>query len=200
MKTFFQWLNESTQEPISITKTTPQDADEIINNAFVKCFPEYNTPEILEFAKTATNWTLSLKAVANNEIIGFYMLGTRPLEKTLEEENAKELPGENLQRYSTMKGIEGVALGVIPEYRKKGIASLFKNQVRGMGYDFIYGMQYKSLGNLQNWTKESSINRRLAAESHTDQPVYITIEDISAKAKNSTQNLLVNNSPTRNRT
>ena len=200
MKTFFQWLNESTQEPISITKTTPQDADEIINKAFVKCFPEYNTPEILEFAKTATNWTLSLKAVANNEIIGFYMIGTRPLEETLEDENAEELPGENLQRYSTMNGIEGVALGVIPEYRKKGIASLLKNQVRDMGYDFIYGMQYKSLGNLQNWTKESSINRRLAAESHTDQPVYITIEDISAQAKNSTQNLLVNNSPTRNRT
>jgi hypothetical protein len=40
--------------------------------------------------------------------------------------------------------------------------------------DYIYGLQYKSLNNLQNWLK----SRRLVAQSEGDEAVYITLQDL----------------------
>jgi GNAT superfamily N-acetyltransferase len=184
MNGFKKFLIES--EIPSIQNTTPNDQDEILTQSFVECFPQYNNPEIIDFVKNAVDWDISLKATVDNKIIAFYLLGTRPLSETMSDENAHEQPEENLQRYDSMNGVEGVALGVIPEFRSKGIATQLKNKIRNSGFDFIYGMQYKELGNLENWTSGSTINRRLVAQSETDAPVYITIEDISPKAKNST--------------
>jgi hypothetical protein len=186
MNGFKKFLIES-EIPL-IQNTSMSDQNEILTHSFIECFPQYNKPEIIDFVKDAVNWNISLKATVNNKIIAFYLLGTRLLSETMKDENAHEQPGENLHRYNSMNGVEGVALGVIQEFRSKGIASQLKNKVRNSGFDFIYGMQYKELGNLENWTSGSTINRRLVAQSETDASVYITLEDISPKAKNSTLN------------
>lgn len=190
LTSFFEWtLIREASGGVLISQTTPKDLGKILGKgqSFRRCFPDYDDPEIIKFVKEATDWSMSLKASVDGKIVGFYLLGTRPLAETMQDEKAVETRGENLKRYDSMKGIEGVALGVIPEFRGSGIASQLKNKVRSMGMDFIYGMQYKSLGNLDNWTKGSAINRRLVAQSFSKEAVYITLEDISAEAQKSTE-------------
>ena len=82
---------------------------------------------------------------------------------------------EDLSKYDDIYGIEGVALGVIPTFRKTGLTEQLKQQVKTIPHlQYIYGMQYKSLNNLKYWLR----SRRLVAESYTAEAVYITLEDI----------------------
>ena len=186
---FFEWLNEAeSRERIEILNTSSEDINEILvsNGPFEQCFPEYMDEETLGFVKEATDWNSSLKAVVNGRIIGFYLLGHKGVNKlkdTIESEKAQLEKGESIKRYSSLTGIEGVALGVIPEYRKRSdfnVARELKNRLREMkGLDYIYGMQYKSLNNLQNWVGPKK--RRLFAQSFepsSTNPVYITLEDL----------------------
>ncbi|MET0355251.1 MAG: hypothetical protein ABW044_00670, partial [Cellvibrio sp.] len=118
-------------------------------------------------------WEIGFKAEHEGKIIGFYLLGERKLSAAIAAENA--VPNEDLSKYDSMQGIEGVALGVIPEFRKTGLTQQLKRTVKSIpGLQFMYGMQYKSLGNLTYWLH----SRRLVAESFTAEPVYITLEDI----------------------
>jgi GNAT superfamily N-acetyltransferase len=190
---FKEWLvyKENQAEPI-IINTTENDAEEILTGSFVECFPDYKDEETLEFVKEATDWSISLKAVDNEKIVGFYLLGTRPLHDTIDSEDAIAEPNEKLDKYKKLKGIEGIALGVIPSYRKTGLASRLLEKVRQMqGLDYIYGMQYKSLNNLDKWTQKKNNPRRLVAQSFKtpppedkdamDQSVYVTLEDLPKK-------------------
>ncbi|HTF98018.1 MAG TPA: hypothetical protein VL995_17920 [Cellvibrio sp.] len=147
---------------------------------FEQCFPEYAPigKPLLNFLNDVVNWEISLKAVLDEKIIGFYLLGNRKIASAIIEEQA--VPHEDLSRYEPMCGIEGVALGIIPEFRKMGLTEQLKQQVKTISnIDYIYGMQYKSLSNLTFWLR----TRRLVAESFTEEPVYFTLEDISMRAR-----------------
>jgi hypothetical protein len=151
-----------------------------IYEAFEQCFPNYApiNESLLKFLIETVNWDISFTAEQDGKIVGFYLLGERKLSEAIAAENA--VLHEDLSRYDSMRGIEGVALGVIPEFRKTGLTEKLKQQVKTIpDVDFIYGMQYKSLGNLDYWLR----SRRLIAESFTAEPVYFTLEDVSHKAK-----------------
>ena len=145
--------------------------------AFELCFPDYApvTDSMREFLEESVNWTISYKAEYHKEIVGFYLLGERKLSVTMAAENA--VAHEDISKYENLYGVEGVALGVIPEFRKTGLTEKLKQEVKTIpGLQFIYGMQYKSLGNLKYWLR----SRRLIAESYTAEPVFITLEDIAS--------------------
>ena len=193
---FSEWLIEAeNKSDIQIINTSPAYVDSLLapNGPFEQCFPNYMDKETLEFVKETTDWNASLKAVSSGQIVGFYLLGHKGvgnLNKTIKSEKARLEKGENLKKYKGLTGIEGVALGVIPEYRGRkdfNVAKELKNRVRETeGIHYIYGMQYKSLGNLNNWigTPEKPKARRLFAQSHDDDsenPVYITLEDLPKK-------------------
>ncbi len=149
-------------------------------DVFERCFPDYAplSPSLQKFLNDTVKWRISIKAVQDGQIIGFYLLGQRKISLAIREENA--VPTEDLARYDSLCGIEGVALGVIPEFRKMGVTEQMKQRVRTIpGTDYIYGMQYKSLANLHYWLH----TRRLVAESFTAEPVYFTLEDVSLRAK-----------------
>lgn len=162
-----------------INKLSPSDLLTIYG-AFEQCFPNFApiNESLQQFLSETVNWDISFTAEQDGRIVGFYLLGERKLSTAIAAENAA--PHEDLSRYDLMRGIEGVALGVIPEFRKTGLAEQLKQQVKIIpDVDFIYGMQYKSLGNLDYWLR----SRRLVAESFTVEPVYFTLEDVSQKAK-----------------
>lgn len=163
----------------TINKISPSDLPAIYKT-FEQCFPNYApiNESLLKFLIETVNWDISFTAEQNGKSVGFYLLGERKLFDAIAAENA--VPYEDLSRYDLMRGIEGVALGVIPEFRKTGLTEKLKQQVKTIpNVDFIYGMQYKSLGNLDYWLR----SRRLIAESFIAEPVYFTLEDVSHKAK-----------------
>lgn len=148
--------------------------------AFEQCFPSFAPINDLlrQFLNETVNWDMSFAAEHDGQIVGFYLLGERKLSEAIAAENA--VSHEDLSKYDLMRGIEGIALGVIPEFRKTGLTEKLKQQVKTIpDLDFIYGMQYKSLGNLHYWLR----SRRLVAESFTAEPVYFTLEDVSQKAR-----------------
>jgi len=163
----------------AINKISPSNLPAVYE-AFEQCFPNYApiNESPLQFLAETVNWDISFTAEQNGKIIGFYLLGERKLSDAIAAENA--VPNEDLSRYDLLRGIEGVALGVIPDFRKTGLTEKLKQQVKTiLDVDFVYGMQFKSLGNLDYWLR----SRRLVAESFTAEPVYFTLEDVSQKAK-----------------
>ena len=163
----------------TINKISPADLP-AVHKAFEQCFPNYApiNESLLQFLSETVNWDISFTAEQDGKLVGFYLLGERKLSDAIAAENA--VLNEDLSRYDLLRGIEGVALGVIPEFRKTGLTEQLKQQVKTIpDVDFIYGMQYKSLGNLDYWLR----SRRLIAGSFTTEPVYFTLEDVSHKAK-----------------
>src|SRR5688572_17161909 len=89
-----------------------------VYEAFQQCFPAFApiNESLLQFLTEVVNWDISFTAEQDGKILGFYLLGERKLSDAITAENA--VPHEDLSRYDSMCGIEGVALGVIPEFRK----------------------------------------------------------------------------------
>jgi len=159
-----------------INKVTPEDKPAIYS-AFEACFPDYTpiTDSMRQFLEESVKWEISYKAEQDEKIVGFYLLGERKISATIAAENA--VAHEDLAKYETMHGVEGIALGVIPALRKTGLTAQLKQKVKTIpGLQYIYGMQYKSLSNLNYWLR----SRRLVAESYTTEAVYITLEDINS--------------------
>jgi GNAT superfamily N-acetyltransferase len=86
--------------------------------------------------------TYSIVAVYGDEIIGFYLLTPR------------DLPLEDLQG---LRGIEGIALAVKPEFRGTGVGKKLADYPKSYGFDYLWGMQLKSLGNLNHWLKRREL-------------------------------------------
>jgi GNAT superfamily N-acetyltransferase len=72
---------------------------------------------------------------------------------------------ERMAKYQGLRGVEGVALAVDPMYRGKGAGKLLREYSLTMDYDYIWGMQFKSLNNLDNWVKSG---RELIYESGSE--------------------------------
>lgn len=123
---------------------------------------------LADYLYFATDWPLSKKLVIGTELIGFYLLAEGAVAHVVAKCDAVT---EALGRYEHKRGIEGIALVVLPEFRGRGYGELLKNVPRGMGYDYVFGQQLKSLNNLTAWLKR----RRLIADCDG---VWVTLEDL----------------------
>lgn len=115
------------------------------------------------FIMDMADWNLSLKAVINNKIVGCYILQ----EDTL---TCSSNTGFNVDAYKGLRGLHGVGLAVLPQYRELGIGKALRTYPSTMGYDFIYGMHLASLNNLDHWKK-------LREVVYTSPTMHITIQD-----------------------
>lgn len=115
------------------------------------------------------DWNLSYKASIDNVIVGCYLLNEGGVEKF------EKCSLEDLTPYKNLKGIEGVVLAVLPEYRSFGIGKILREIPKKLGYDYIWGQQFKFLGNLEDWTR---FGRRLVADCGD---INITLMDIKKK-------------------
>ena len=178
MITFKQFLeSQEINEQIEDVKITHIGSDQqSIQDAlevFKQAFPQYEFESIKDFIMSSVNWNKSIKATSDDKTVGIYLIGDRQLFDVIEDEKA--VPIENLDKYKGKIGVEGVALAVMPEFQKIGIGKKLKDALLSMtSANYIYGLQYKSLNNLQNWLK----SRRLVAQSTGDEAVYITLQDL----------------------
>ena len=119
------------------------------------------TPKDYFFAiiKQETNWDISAIILDDEDrIMGVYLLGDSQLDSLTVNE-----------KYTNLKGVEGVLLAVSEEVRGQGWGNKLKDYPKTLEIDYIWGQQLKSLNNLEDWLKR----RELIAET---QSVFITAQ------------------------
>ena len=175
IKSVFNSGNFDRENP-SITASTPkiekmktQDEVEVIEVAKA-CFPDY-TAELPGIVKESCHGDYSRSYVVREggKIIGAYLLGKNQLPEMF--------PGPETKPYKGKKGIEGVALFVLPEYRGTGIGRQLRGIPLSSGADYIWGQHFEGLGNLQNWVNFG----RKHLMTYTDWAggkVHITVMDL----------------------
>lgn len=99
----------------------------------------------------------------DDKILGLYLLGDKQF---------------NAEKYKNLKGIEGVLLAVDESLRGQGWGDKLKNYPKELGFDYIWGLQLKSLNNLNDWLKR----RKLVA---TTEECYVTLEEFNIETNTS---------------
>jgi GNAT superfamily N-acetyltransferase len=160
-----------------LQKIDPTDRDAIIQHTITEFHGNgISDAEIAYFTKNFTDWDLSRKLTLDAELIGFYLLHEDSINSLLSRYDHYK-PLEDLSGYATKRGVEGVILLVLPQYRGKGYGNLLKDLPRSMGYQYVYGEQFKATPDvLQHWLKR----RRLIADCcgpYGD--VWVTLEDLN---------------------
>ena len=124
-------------------------------------FGEYfsSIEECKMYYSSMVDYSISIKASIGNKIIGFYLLGDSDMLHAISQENLGETDKEqkilDLQKSLIGKvGIHGVSLLVDPKYRKFGVATAMIEKSKNYPIDYIWGYAYKSLNNLDFWTKK----------------------------------------------
>jgi hypothetical protein len=117
-----------------------------------------------------TDFTISKKAVLDGKIIGCYLLN----DDSVPSNGMNYL--ENLDPYGTRRGLQGVALGILKEYRGLSYGRQLRDSALSLnGFDYIWGFQGKRLENLDNWL---ACGRRLVGET---EDAYVTLMDLKEK-------------------
>lgn len=124
---------------------------------FKKIFPRLNevydklgwTPDAIWEQIGPVDEELSVVVEVDGNVAGFYFIGGDQI-----------IPGGDPDVYETLSklnGIEGVALGVFPEYKNAGIGKMLIDYPATLGYDYIWGYQLKTLNNINDWLKRRKI-------------------------------------------
>lgn len=105
------------------------------------------------------NWEESILLLDDDDNLkGAYILGNY------------QLPSQYVQyKYVGLTGVEGLLLAIDESVRGQGWGNKLKDYPKTLGYDYIWGQQFKGLNNLNDWLKR----RELVA---TTSEVYITAE------------------------
>lgn len=161
------WVRSLLEDEVQVEPITKEDMPRV-QEGIELAFGHYGD-WVWSYTNEATDWSISFKAVVEGQMAGFYCLNLRNV--TDEVARNKFTPLEDLTPYDAKTGLEGVALVVFPEFRGRGIGSALKDATRGLHADYIWGVQLKSLGNLEQWLRR----RRLVAENPE---MYLTLEDL----------------------
>lgn len=165
-----------------------EDIIEAIKIAIPIFSGQMSPQQLVDYLLGTVDWKISVKAVVDGKVVGFYFLDENDLVTTLsyycaKDKNALEydIPevGEtdecvvykDLSEYGDKFGLEGVAIGVDPKYKGMGIGKKLIEHSQSLGYDYIWGMQYESLGNIKHWLKR----RELVA---VVPGIYFTVQDL----------------------
>ena len=116
-----------------------------------------------------TDWNISKKCVLNGVIIGCYLFNEQPVSSMLDR---CKCAVEDYSKYEDKRGVQGLGLALLPDYRGTGIGKEMRNIPLKMGYNYIWGRHSKGLHNVTQWTK---FGRRIIGENEHE---YITIMDI----------------------
>jgi hypothetical protein len=103
---------------------------------------------------------LSIVAEVDGNIAGFYIL---------KESTIPPTDTDLFRKLKNLKGVEGVALGIIEEYKNYGIGKDLIEHPKTLGFDYIWGYQLKSLENINDWLKR----RKIYAETRD---LYVTYQ------------------------
>lgn len=147
---YFEILGGSPKQivgQVEIRKIEKEDETEIIPQlSRVFSRTGLSNEEVWELIEYDPN--LSIVATVDGKVAGFYFLSDNQIPEG----------GPEYEKMSRMRGIEGVALGVFPEYKNYGIGKKLIEYSRSIpGVNYIWGYQFKSLKNIDDWLKRRKI-------------------------------------------
>ena len=145
---------------MKIKKGIPQDLIQQVLDFTYPNFKHLMSRQGYDFyLKGVTNWDISAMLTTDDDkILGVYLLGDTQLTYYVDA-----------PKYEGLRGVEGVLLSVDSSIRGLGYGNKLKDYPKTLGYDYIWGQQFKGLNNLNDWLKR----RELVA---TTSEVYITAE------------------------
>lgn len=135
-------------------------------------FRQYYTSKDIcdKYTLANTDWNISIKLTYERKIIGMYLLKEEAVSEIVICEHISILY-ENINCYQNLRGIQGVTLGILDGYRGRGWGNFLKDYPGTLGYDYWWGIAFKTLGNLKDWQKRA----RLVGESRD---LYLLLEDL----------------------
>lgn len=145
------------------------DTIELCQNSFKNVMDESFLKEYLD---SVVDWDISIVAKVNDKVVGCYLFKEENIFNFFQQTSYLKSLTEDLSKYQNMKGLQGVALVVSPTHRGLGIGKKLREFPKLMDFDYIWGIQLKSLENVSDWLKSG---RRLVAETPNE---YITIMDL----------------------
>lgn len=160
---YFEIIGKQSQKKqvnnITIRKMTPEDV-EVLKTRFADVFSRTGLSNEEVWNEIGEYNDESIVVDVDGKVGGFYFFG-----------DGQIMPGgKDYDKLKNLKGIEGIALGVFPEYKNLGIGKKLLEYSQNMpGYDYIWGMQFKSLKNIDDWLKR----RKIYAETPH---IYITYQ------------------------
>ena len=128
--------------------------------------------ELLTYLAKAADWQISVKATYQGKIVGFYLLNENQIYDyllhymmrdyncySMEQCNRKHPNSIKVDpmKFKNLNGIEGVALGVDPDYKGLGIGKKLIEYSQSLPYDYVWGQQYEHLGNIEHWIKRRNV-------------------------------------------
>ena len=149
---------------IEILPVTADDLDELLDicNQVLK-FPGFS--DICTYddrIKDLFQPELSFKAVLNDKPIGFYFCSDKEgLNDFLKETffapgTVKLFFDEHLyEDLQNKRGLQGVAVGILEEYRRFGIGRMLMDKPKELGYDYLWAVQTEHVSDVSKWLKRS---------------------------------------------
>jgi hypothetical protein len=153
-----------------IESILPSDIPEILDLKWsVFCSHYSSRDESDSYTLASVDWSKSIKVLHEARIVGIYLLKEEAIADGIRSESITTLH-ESLERYRELRGLHGVTLCLHEAYRGRGWGNLLKEYPGTLGYDYFWGVMFKTLGNLHDWEKRS----RLVGESRD---LYLILED-----------------------
>ena len=98
--------------------------------------------EIIE--EMGNNFSSCYVAESDGKIIGGYFLKKQ-------RKPASDLVELGIKGLEDKKGVQGIAIFVLPAYRNSGAGKQLRAIPQSLGVDYIWGQHYKELNNVKNW-------------------------------------------------
>jgi GNAT superfamily N-acetyltransferase len=130
----------TTKTEIKLTKILESEIEEVASTASA-VYKRIIGGDHFTFIKNNIDTTHSIVARDGTEIIGGYILN-------------EDVPFYGREEiFRNKKGIHGFALFLKEEYRNTGIGHELRKYPETLGFDYIFGLAYKSLNNANHWRK-----------------------------------------------
>ena len=163
----------------------------LINYADIDClldvtvsvFGDRYRDELLDVLISCDKQLSRVAVDKNGVVVGFSLVRLSSLWLTFKphiEHITFDLPIKTIEHDYTEIGIEGLAVGCLPEYRGTGIGHILVNHIVNMSSDFNYhwGTQYEDLNSVNHWLKKRV---KVGYIIENDKKVYITASPTKKK-------------------
>lgn len=142
-------------EDIKISSIDKKEIENIINITAETFKKHMSFAASVSYLKDCVDFSISIKATYNDELIGFYLLNENKI-PYINEKNLK-ISVEKYKELQSNNGLEGVALVILPDYRKLGISKLLIEEsykiAKNLDCDYVWGEALKTINNLNEWSK-----------------------------------------------
>ena len=182
------------------------ESNQLDSNYIIETITEADLPEVIDLVYTVfkdivpedrediedeimgkLDYNLFFKISDNGKIVGTYQLYEADFCAFIEgmkRRNSKlflNIENSEIEKWRDIPGVEGVQLSVLPEYRDKGIGKILIQHVAKLGYPYIMGQHYESLGNIEHWAKRRKIVGHYVVGG--DMKIYLTLGEFENVAE-----------------